>query len=1154
MLTSAIEDPRPSPSSSIYVDAPEHQLVTPNDDRANQGNHADAAPAATELATANTTAPLDTNVKPETPSGVLHASPVADVGEPTASEIAGSLISGAEAKIKGNNNSNDYTTLTPLRAHYLKKSLVTAQFSKELLAFTELDPRFPTLSPLSYLGQPFTPAPKGAPPLDVPFLKFMFRQFVLTFPFIAAAPKDFFPSKLQPFVGSLVSRNLSTTDDVLGMDDPEDAEDPETRSRLKIIAKAEKYFSFVVGSALKLTEPEEVVRLSQRDLDRLEILARKRAARLQKMRNAFDVNIVCVRTVVEKGRVRSRIHEEFIIRTRREGWNDVLVSRRYGDFKTLAEELRKMYPDYEIKGPPPKDRTALVVPPHHLNSAPSAASSAAPFHPRDTLVRSDTADSAEDFKPGPSGSSVNASSLAREKNRVSLRSYLHGLLSSAVVAHSPVLRSFLLSGPTELSPEEVEDSKMREEADHMREEGRKKFASEVAARVDGLRTAVRSVKGDIMGKNGLTNIFSTVKVTPLAKDLPPNYQAVLEWGRITLASTIFQTFVASDDASGTLAALKRFHGLMPYFVLKGILKISNPMAMIRGLMDLFMAQPFGGRSLLQRYVKCDRTFCALELKSFSMFTSSLFEESKALQEDIAAVADKVGDPALCGKIRQFVYAPKEIQAFYRSEASMENISLLMVILRSSDAPLLNRAQMHRVIRAGKAHSEYMKYRETLHDSDDDDGPENDDAWLFEDLNILAKLYSRLRDKEQLIDLIFEGTTSELLKDIFAIFYAPLAQVYKAANISDSLGDLQNFITDLIRTIESCEALSQEDPHQTVQIFINLVERHEQAFYSFVHKVQNKGEGLFDSLMHWIELFLTLIRDGFREQFSLEFILPHTGPEREQIMKEVDDVALYYYKMKLFYEEKLRRRFGRVHAKSDADADDAAAQELVEGVVKELSFGELVKGDANDIAAEESESSSESEDEEEEEEGEEESSSGSGTTSSATNTMSRPTPGPSPPPPDSREQPPVLDVKAAPKAPEPRNKPMYTHTAHGTPAQTPPPTRPRLRPSKSFSDSSSATPTLVGVGSPAAPARASLDKSLPPMPRSAGNNQSGNSRNQAAFPPRQGQTQPPSGTNAVKKRKKMGHMSAEPPELTHIPKLLPLFLEMIRPSLRPRAIN
>ena len=63
--------------------------------------------------------------------------------------------------------------------------------------------------------------------------------------------------------------------------------------------------------------------------------------------------------------------------------------------------------------------------------------------------------------------------------------------------------------------------------------------------------------------------------------------------------------------------------------------------------------------------------------------------------------------------------------------------------------------MQRVIRAAKAHKEYIQYRETLDDSDDDDGPQDEDGWLYEDLNVLAKLYTQLRDKEQLIDLIFE---------------------------------------------------------------------------------------------------------------------------------------------------------------------------------------------------------------------------------------------------------------------------------------------------------------------------------------------------------------------------------------------------------------
>jgi len=200
----------------------------------------------------------------------------------------------------------DDLSLTPLRAHYLKKTLISLQFTRELSELTS--PSFnPSVSPLSYLGQPFTPPPKGAPSLDFPFMRYMFRQFVLTFPFLAAAPKDFFPQKVQPFIASVLARNLSAASPF-----DEDAEQNEQATREKIISKMQKQFSLVLGSATKLIEREEVVRLTQRDLERLEALARRRQARELKLKDTFDVNIVSVRTIVDKGRVRSRVHEVLI--------------------------------------------------------------------------------------------------------------------------------------------------------------------------------------------------------------------------------------------------------------------------------------------------------------------------------------------------------------------------------------------------------------------------------------------------------------------------------------------------------------------------------------------------------------------------------------------------------------------------------------------------------------------------------------------------------------------------------------------------------------------------------------------------------------------------------------------------------------------------
>ena len=83
----------------------------------------------------------------------------------------------------------------------------------------------------------------------------------------------------------------------------------------------------------------------------------------------------------------------------------------------------------------------------------------------------------------------------------------------------------------------------------------------------------------------------------------------------------------------------------------------------------------------------------------------------------------------------------------------------MVILRSPDMPSLSRPQFQRVFRASRAYKEYKAVQADLEDSDDDMGPENDDAWLFEDLSILLKLWTRKREKEQLLALIFEVSAS-----------------------------------------------------------------------------------------------------------------------------------------------------------------------------------------------------------------------------------------------------------------------------------------------------------------------------------------------------------------------------------------------------------
>ena len=77
---------------------------------------------------------------------------------------------------------------------------------------------------------------------------------------MAAAPKDFYSQKLQPFVAAVVSRNLSPTSLL-------DESDTEETLRKSIVTKVERNLSLFLGGATKLLEPEEVVRLAQSDLE-----------------------------------------------------------------------------------------------------------------------------------------------------------------------------------------------------------------------------------------------------------------------------------------------------------------------------------------------------------------------------------------------------------------------------------------------------------------------------------------------------------------------------------------------------------------------------------------------------------------------------------------------------------------------------------------------------------------------------------------------------------------------------------------------------------------------------------------------------------------------------------------------------------------------
>lgn len=168
----------------------------------------------------------------------------------------------------------------------------------------------------------------------------------------------------------------------------------------------------------------------------------------------------------------------------------------------MITKLRKHHPDELVPSPPAKDRTIVSAP---LSPTPTQSFGS---------VEQDSYQSPLDYHDSPTASNgfipVFPTRLAREKNRLTLRAYLNSLLSSSTFVSSPVLRSFLTADPISLTPAEIEDARRREEADRIREEGRKRFAQELTTKVESLRGTIKTIKGDMMGKS-ITFQFGSIK-------------------------------------------------------------------------------------------------------------------------------------------------------------------------------------------------------------------------------------------------------------------------------------------------------------------------------------------------------------------------------------------------------------------------------------------------------------------------------------------------------------------------------------------------------------------------------------------------------------------------------------------------------------------
>ncbi|KAL2814958.1 hypothetical protein BJX63DRAFT_420566 [Aspergillus granulosus] len=741
-----------------------------------------------------------------------------------------------------NNGLGYQQILTGKQEHYLKRELVARQVQTEIAELNS-----PTA--LRRFGAPFKSEFGEVAPIDseLPILRYIFVHHIRNFPFLdQAREKEFWQDKLQVFLESFANKNVSSSEDRL-----------EETKRRKLARKCEKLVELMMVSGIPTASGyEERIQFSEMEV--VDRGANEKGLLVNMPEgnaiNGWDINVAAVRATSIRRTVRHHQHAEFIIRVRRDGQKDIFVARRFGDFARLLKRLRTEIPGKPLPPLPRKNKSSststilggTVEDDESSISSTSTTPDANVPEERSSrnLLPGDFPGRTRSRSRSSVGKSPRASAeipretvLFREEQRISLRAFLRTLIQNKRVAESKGLEEFFTLDPFVPGQEETLDMERRKEIDAVRIEEQRRFYEIARQRAAELDVYMEKFRRDIVESNGLTKLFAEIREKPTVEDLSPQYQKFAEWLRIEVAATLYHLFLAEDNSPELFAQAKRIHSLVPYTLLKNVIRIANPAAVMTGVLDLFLAQPFGSKSLMQR-----------------IFSMTLHDGIKGFQRSIDAMAAKVDDPVISQKLKAFTDADEGVKNEIRQEAIQDDVDVVVAILRSEYIP----GELT-IDQIGKIFNSFVAWTHAVEHVDEE---MREGANWFGNVKQLLKLYTRQRDKAMMLSIIEEPVTVQLFRDLFTIFYEPLVRVYKSANVYNSITDFAKFADDAIAVIEKCQKQDiSADPNQTVQAFIDLCERHQSSLYKFVHEVHLHDNGLFGSLMAWIENILDFLRNG-----------------------------------------------------------------------------------------------------------------------------------------------------------------------------------------------------------------------------------------------------------------------------------------------------
>lgn len=252
--------------------------------------------------------------------------------------------------------------------------------------------------------------------------------------------------------------------------------------------------------------------------------------------------------------------------------------------------------------------------------------------------------------------------------------------------------------------------------------------------------------------------------------------------------------------------------LMPFTPIKAVLRLANPVKLLKGVADIFLTKMLG-KNLAQR-----------------MIAEVYIKDPAMTEQGIKELRNAIRNKQVCDRIAQYVSHP---DTELPSADSDKSAVLAMVLCVPRFEPPLQAQSILRSLDDAQIHS----------------------------LHTLLLAEIRQADMRKLVEFYGNDEVIAILKELVSVFYVPLVELYQTADLPSLISDVKDILSSILTVAEQ----RTTDPKELIAQYVESLKGATERLYRFFHTAASNDSGTMEGLMSW---FLSLVELARRYGYQL----------------------------------------------------------------------------------------------------------------------------------------------------------------------------------------------------------------------------------------------------------------------------------------------